>query len=153
MRVALACDHGGLPLKRAVKEALAAVPCEVIDLGTDSPESVDYPDFAHHAVELLLNDECDRIVLICGTGIGMSVCANRFRGVRGALCSEPYTARMSRMHNDANCLILGGRVIGPGIAAEIVDVWMRTPFEGGRHAARLAKIDGLPEKSKDPSNR
>ena len=143
MRVAVACDHGGYALKQTVKGALAASDAEVIDLGTDSSESVDYPDFAKKAIDLLLTNGCDRIILLCGTGIGMSICANRIPGVRGALCHDTYTARMSRLHNDANCLILGGRVIGPGLAGEIVEVWLTAPFEGGRHTDRLAKIEEM----------
>jgi ribose 5-phosphate isomerase B len=143
MRVAVACDHGGYALKQTVKGALAESDAEVIDLGTDSSESVDYPDFAKKAIDLLLTNGCDRIMLLCGTGIGMSICANRIPGVRGALCHDTYTARMSRLHNDANCLILGGRVIGPGLAGEIVKVWLKTPFEGGRHTDRLAKIEEM----------
>ena len=143
MRVAVACDHGGYALKQTVKGALAESDIEVIDLGTDSAESVDYPDFAKKAIDLLLMNGCDRIMLLCGTGIGMSICANRIPGVRGALCHDTYTARMSRLHNDANCLILGGRVIGPGLAGEIVKVWLKTPFEGGRHTDRLAKIEEM----------
>jgi ribose 5-phosphate isomerase B len=143
MRVAVACDHGGYALKQTVKGALAESDAEVIDLGTDSSESVDYPDFAKKAIDLLLTHGCDRIMLLCGTGIGMSICANRIPGVRGALCHDTYTARMSRLHNDANCLILGGRVIGPGLAGEIVKVWLKTPFEGGRHTKRLAKIEEM----------
>jgi ribose 5-phosphate isomerase B len=143
MRVAVACDHGGYALKQTVKGAVAASDAEVIDLGTDSSESVDYPDFAKKAIDLLLTNGCDRIILLCGTGIGMSICANRIPGVRGALCHDTYTARMSRLHNDANCLILGGRVIGPGLAGEIVEVWLTAPFEGGRHTDRLAKIEEM----------
>ena len=143
MRVAVACDHGGYALKQTVKGALAESDAEVIDLGTGSAESVDYPDFAKKAIDLLLTNGCDRIMLLCGTGIGMSICANRIPGVRGALCHDTYTARMSRLHNDANCLILGGRVIGPGLAGEIVKVWLKTPFEGGRHTDRLAKIEEM----------
>jgi ribose 5-phosphate isomerase B len=149
VRVAVACDHGGYPLKQAVKDALIAAGAEVTDLGSEGTNSVDYPDFAHKAVTLLLEKSCERLVLICGTGIGMSIFANRIKGVRGALCHDSYSARMSRLHNDSNCLILGGRVTGPGLAAEIVEVWMKTAFEGGRHAARLAKIEELSEKIKD----
>ena len=148
MRVAVACDHGGYTLKLTVKGALAESDAEVIDLGTDSAESVDYPDFAKKAIDLLLTNGCDRIMLLCGTGIGMSICANRIPGVRGALCHDTYTARMSRLHNDANCLILGGRVIGPGLAGEIVKVWLKAPFEGGRHIDRLAKIEEMSGKIK-----
>ena len=136
-------------MKQTVKEALSAAGADIIDLGTEGPESVDYPDFAYKAVKSLLDGSCERVVLICGTGIGMSIFANRIPGVRGALCQDSYTARMSRLHNDSNCLILGGRVTGPGIASEIIDVWVKTPFEGGRHAARLAKIEELSKKIKD----
>ena len=146
MKIAVACDHGGYLLKDLVKETLASGGCEVSDLGVDEEVSVDYPDFAFHAIGQLKQKKCDRIVLICGTGIGMSICANRVPGVRGTLCHDSYTARMSRLHNDSNCLIIGGRVIGPEVAREIVEVWLKTPFEGGRHQARLDKIDKLATK-------
>jgi ribose 5-phosphate isomerase B len=153
MRVAVACDHGGYPLKLLVKETLTAYHAEVIDLGSDSFQSVDYPDYASRAIELFLQGGCDRIVLICGTGIGMSICANRFPGIRAALCSDSFTARMSRQHNDANCLVLGARVIGPGLAEEIVKIWFTTDFEGGRHEQRLVKIEELTKKVKGSSKR
>jgi ribose 5-phosphate isomerase B len=153
MRVAVACDHGGYSLKSVVKKELAASDAEVIDLGTDNEQSVDYPDYAAKAIELFLSGGCDRIVLICGTGIGMSICANRVPEIRGALCSDTFTARMSRMHNDANCLILGARVIGSGLAGEIVKAWLSTEFEGGRHAQRLTKIDELTKIIKGSSKR
>lgn len=108
MKIGVACDHGGLALKEPVKETLAGHGCEVLDLGTDSELSVDYPDYAFRAIEAFLRGECDRIVLICGTGLGMSILANRIPGIRGTLCHDAYTARMSRLHNDSNCLILGG---------------------------------------------
>lgn len=149
MRVAVACDHGGLALKGVVCEAIKASGSEVTDLGTDTEASVDYPDYACKAVDMLLKGGCDRVVLICGTGIGMSICANRIPGVRAALCHDAFTARMSRLHNDANCLVLGGRVTGPGVASDIVDVWMKTAFEGGRHASRLARIEELTTKIKE----
>jgi len=149
MKVAIACDHGGFALKRVVSDTLEALGAELTDLGTDSTSSVDYPDYANKAVNMLLAGACDRIVLICGTGIGMSIHANRCRGVRAALCHDSYTARMSRLHNDANCLILGGRVTGPGIASDIVEVWMKTPFEAGRHAVRLSRIDELTGKTNE----
>ncbi|HQI02627.1 MAG TPA: ribose 5-phosphate isomerase B [Deltaproteobacteria bacterium] len=143
MKIAVACDHGGLPLKELVKDALIKNGCEIADLGTRTGESVDYPDFAREALSMLVHGKCDRIVLLCGTGIGMSICANRIPGVRGTLCHDSYTAAMARRHNDSNCLILGGRVLGPAIAQDIVEVWLATGFEGGRHQARLDKIDGL----------
>jgi RpiB/LacA/LacB family sugar-phosphate isomerase len=143
MRIALACDHGGLFLKDIVKKALSEAGCEVIDCGTDTAASVDYADFALKALKAFKQDRCDRIVLLCGTGIGMSMCANRVRGVRGTLCHDAFTVRMARQHNDSNCLILGGRTTGPAVAEEIVKIWLATPFEGGRHQARLDKIDRL----------
>ncbi|MDX9761123.1 MAG: ribose 5-phosphate isomerase B [Desulfomonilia bacterium] len=143
MKIGIASDHGGLDLKELVKEILAGHDCGVLDLGTDTPESVDYPDYAEKALSALACGECDRIVLVCGTGIGMSICANRVPGVRGALCHDAYTARMSRLHNDSNCLILGGRVLGPAVAQDIVRMWLTTPFEGGRHQSRLDKIEKL----------
>ena len=143
MRVGIACDHGGFTLKSHVVEVLAENGCEVIDMGTDSFESVDYPDFAIKALESLAKGECDRIVLMCGTGIGMSMCANRVKGVRGGLCHDSYTARMSRLHNNSNCLILGGRTTGPAVAREIVQIWLNTPFEGGRHQRRLDKLEKI----------
>ncbi|MCD6571574.1 MAG: ribose 5-phosphate isomerase B [Deltaproteobacteria bacterium] len=146
MKIGIACDHGGFALKDFVKETLEDKGCEVVDLGTDSFASVDYPDFALKALRMLMRGECDRIILMCGTGIGMSMCANRIPGVRGSLCSDPYTAKMSRLHNDSNCLIMGGRVIGEAIAKEIVDAWLSTPFEGGRHKGRLEKIELIPSK-------
>lgn len=141
MRVAIASDHGGWALKGRLLEVMASLPgIEVTDLGTDGPESVDYPDYALPAAEGVAAGRFDRGILICGTGIGMAIAANKVRGVRAALCSDPLTARLSREHNDANVLCLGGRIIGPEMAAEIVRVWLTTPFAGDRHSRRLAKI-------------
>lgn len=111
------------------------------DLGTNSSASVDYPDFGQLVAEQIVSGKCKRAILICGTGIGMSITANRYMGVRAALCNDGYTARMSRLHNDSNVLVIGGRVVGPAMAEEIVSVWLDTAFEGGRHAKRLDKID------------
>lgn len=141
MKIGLACDHGGYSLKDSVKEAIARSGHEVVDLGTHSTDSVDYPDYAGKAIRLLKTGGCERIVLICGTGIGMSICANRVKGIRGTLCHDAFTARMARQHNDSNCLVLGARVIGSGVAQDIVEVWLTTTFEGGRHQSRLNKID------------
>ncbi|MBN2297065.1 MAG: ribose 5-phosphate isomerase B [Deltaproteobacteria bacterium] len=143
MKIGIACDHGGYPIKDIVKEAVSLCGHEVMDLGTNSTGSVDYPEYAKKALDAFSKGQCDRIVLICGTGIGMSICANRVAGIRGTLCHDAYTARMSRQHNDSNCLVLGGRVIGPAVAGDIVEVWLKTPFEGGRHQDRLNKIDAL----------
>ncbi len=116
---------------------------EVLDFGTFSEDSVDYPDFAIKAIKALLRGEVDRAILMCGTGIGMSIVANRFPGIRAALCHDVYTARMSRLHNDANVLVMGGRVLSPEVAQEMVKVWLTEPFEGGRHERRLRKIEDI----------
>lgn len=145
MKIGVACDHGGYLLKDLVKKVIVQCGHEALDLGTHDEDSVDYPDYAGKALALLKSGGCDRIVLICGTGIGMSICANRIKGIRGTLCHDAFTARMSRQHNDSNCLILGARVVGPGVAKDIVEVWLTTSFEGGRHQARLNKIDELTE--------
>ena len=143
MKIGGACDHGGYSIKDVVKEVISRCGHEVMDLGTDSEESVDYPEYAKKGIDALLKGGCERIVLICGTGIGMSICANRVSGIRGTLCHDAYTARMSRQHNDSNCLVLGGRVTGPAVAGDIVEVWLKTSFEGGRHQNRLNRIDEL----------
>jgi len=141
MRVAIACDHGGITLKETVKKALREAKCEIIDLGTDSTESVDYPDYAAKAIQALKDGACERIILVCGTGIGMSIAANRVFGIRATLCHDAYTVRMSREQYDSNCLVMGARVIGPGVAEEMIKIWLETPFAGGRHHGRLEKIE------------
>lgn len=141
MRVAIACDHGGISLKETVKKVLREAHCEIIDLGTDSTESVDYPDYAAKAVQAFKDGSCDRIILLCGTGIGMSISANRFSGIRATLCHDAYTTRMSREHNDSNCLVIGARTTGVGVAEDMVKIWLETPFAGGRHLNRLEKIE------------
>jgi len=140
-RIALASDHAGFQLKELVKSHLDSRGLQSVDLGTDSEESVDYPNFAHKLAESLIKGEADLGVLVCGTGLGMSMAANRHPGIRAALCHDHFTASASRRHNDANVLVMGGRVIGPDLAKEIVDTWLDTPFEGGRHLARLERID------------
>ena len=137
MKVAIGCDHGGFDLKEIVKSVLKDLDHEVDDQGCDSSESVDYPNFAHAVSTLVKEGTCDRGILVCGTGVGMSMAANRIPGIRAALCNEVFTARMSREHNDANILCIGARVIGPGLAAEIVLTWMTTDFAGGRHQRRI----------------
>ncbi|OGQ94673.1 MAG: ribose 5-phosphate isomerase B [Deltaproteobacteria bacterium RIFOXYD12_FULL_57_12] len=137
MKIAIGCDHGGLGLKAAVSALLATLGHEVVNHGCDSPDSVDYPGFAQSVCEAVLAGRCARGILICGTGIGMSMAANRFKGIRAALCHELFTARMSREHNNANVLCLGARVIGPGLAEEMVRVWMTTEFAAGRHQRRI----------------
>jgi ribose 5-phosphate isomerase B len=141
MRWILANDHAGLALRGPVLDALESLGHEVIDLGTSTPESVDYPDFAHALAARIAAGEGDRGVLICGSGVGVSIAANRHRGVRAALCSEPVSATLSRAHNDANVLCLGARMTGPGMADAIVRAFALGPYEGGRHQRRVEKIE------------
>ncbi len=137
MKVALGCDHGGFALKEQIVDLLRQLGHEVVDFGTMNGESVDYPEIAAAVCEPVAAGECQRGVLICGTGIGISMAANRNSAIRAALCTESFSARMSREHNDANVLCLGGRTVGPGLAEDIVRVWMVTEFEGGRHLRRI----------------
>lgn len=128
-------------MKRHVLDILEKNGYVAEDLGTNSTDSVDYPDYGHIVAERISGGLNSRAILICGTGIGMSITANRHQGVRAALCNDIYSARMSRLHNDSNVLVVGGRVVGPALAEEIVLTWLKTDFEGGRHARRLQKID------------
>lgn len=137
MKIAIGCDHGGYDLKNLIVKKLGDDGVEVVDMGTYSEESVDYPDFSNKVCQCVLSGECERGILICGTGIGMSIAANRYREIRAALCHEAFTARMSREHNNANILCLGARVIGTEVALDIVRVWTGTEFAGGRHQRRL----------------
>jgi len=142
--IVIGCDHAGYDLKREIMRLLEGMSVTCTDMGCESREtSVHYPIYARKVVETLLSRPGSRGVLICGTGLGMSMMANRFSGIRAALCHDSYSAKMSRMHNDANLLVMGGRVIGPGLAREIVRVWLSTPFEGGRHQERLDLIEKL----------
>ncbi len=146
MRIALGCDHGGFELKEYVKGYLEnRGDVEVLDLGTYSTESVDYPEYAARVAHAILKGEADRGILMCGTGIGISISANKFKGIRAALCHDGYTARMSRLHNDANVLAMGGRTTGKEVATDMVRIWLETPFEGGRHQRRLDKIRQIEE--------
>lgn len=147
MRIALGSDHAGFQLKEDLRAYLAGQKIDVLDLGTHSEDSVDYPDLAVKVAEKVARGEVERGLLICGTGIGMSIVANRFAGVRAALCHDLYTARVSREHNNANILALGGRLIGKGLAREILKVWLETEFQGGRHERRLDKIAALEAKA------
>ena len=140
--IALASDHGGLALKRHVMEYLDAHGLAYKDFGCYTPESCDYPDFARPAAQAVASGECDRGILVCTTGIGISMVANKVRGVRCALCSEPFSAEMARRHNNANMLAMGGGMIGSNMADRIMDVFLNTEFEGGRHQRRVDKIDG-----------
>ncbi|MBO8143107.1 MAG: ribose 5-phosphate isomerase B [Thermodesulfobacterium sp.] len=145
-KIVIASDHAGFYLKEKVKEFLQKENHKVIDVGCFSAESVDYPEYGAKAIEKILNKEAEYGILICGTGIGMSIVANRFPGIRAALCHEPFSAKMSRLHNNANVLVLGGRIIGEGIALEIVKTFFETPFEGGRHERRINLIEDITKK-------
>lgn len=138
MRIAIGCDHGGFAVKAEVVELLKSLGHEVTDYGCDSGQSVNYPDYAKMVCTDVEKGSVDRGILICGTGIGMSMAANRFESIRAALCHELFTAAMSREHNDANVLCLGARVVGPGLILEIVRTWVNTEFAGGRHQTRIA---------------
>jgi ribose 5-phosphate isomerase B len=137
VKISVGCDHGGIELKNIIIPFLTNLDCQVIDCGCKDSESVDYPDYAQKVCDSIKQGDVARGILICGTGIGMSMAANRYPEIRAALCHELFTARMSREHNDSNVLCLGARVIGPGLAAEIVRVWVETEFAGGRHLNRI----------------
>ncbi|BDG49118.1 ribose 5-phosphate isomerase B [Parageobacillus sp. KH3-4] len=140
MKVAIASDHAGIRIREEIKKLMDELGIEYIDLGCDCETSVDYPDYAIPVAEKVANGEVDRGILICGTGIGMTIAANKVKGVRCALCHDVYSAKVTRQHNDSNVLAMGERVIGPGLAREIAEVWLTTKFEGGRHARRVEKI-------------
>lgn len=139
--IAVASDHAGVDLKRALCEVILASGREVRDLGPADTTSVDYPDFAHRVADAVVSGEAAMGVLICGTGIGMSLSANRHPGVRAALCHDAFTAEMARRHNNANVLCVGARVTGLGVAEQIVQIFLDTPFAGGRHQRRVERIE------------
>jgi len=141
MKIALGCDHAGFSLKEAVKRHLQENDVYVYDFGTFDENSIDYPDIAFTVSNSVLEGEFDRGIFICGTGVGGAMVANKIPGIRAALCENTYTARMSREHNNANVLCMGSRVTGSGLALEIVDTFLKTPFQGGRHQQRVAKIE------------
>ena len=142
-QIGLACDHGGFELKEELKAFLKSVGIEPVDMGTFNEDSVDYPDFGVLVAEKISKGQLEKGILICGTGIGMSIVANKFRGVRAALVNDLYSSRFSREHTDANVLVMGGRIVGKELAKEIVRIWLETPFAGGRHQKRLEKIQTL----------
>jgi ribose 5-phosphate isomerase B len=139
-RIAVGCDHGGWDLKEHITHLLTKWDYEWVNMGTDSPESVDYPDYGRCVVEAIIQGQVERGILICGTGIGMSIVANKYPGIRAALCHDEFTARMSREHNNANVLVLGGRVLDRRAVSDILQIWLKTEFAGGRHCRRLDKI-------------
>lgn len=146
MQIAIGADHAGYELKQQIARYLLAQGHQVQDLGTHGPQSVDYPDYALQVARAVVAGEAERGILICGTGIGMSIAANKVRGARAAVCTDCYMARMARQHNDARILCLGGRVLGLGSALDVVEVFLRTDFVGGRHAQRVDKIGALERK-------
>lgn len=143
--IALGADHGGFSLKEAVKQYLTEKGYTCQDFGTFSEHSVDYPDMAKAPCEAVLSGKCEKAILFCGTGVGISISANKIKGIRACCCSDAFSAKYTRLHNDANVLCLGGRVIGVGTACELADLFLTTPFEGGRHTARIEKISALEE--------
>jgi ribose 5-phosphate isomerase B len=141
--IALGSDHAGVQLKASIAEQLRSKGIDVKDYGTYDESSCDYPDYAQKVGEAVVNGEAERGILICGTGVGISIAANKVPGVRAALCGDTFTARLSREHNNSNVLCLGARVVGAGLAGDIVDAWLDGQFEGGRHQRRLDKITDL----------
>lgn len=145
--IALGCDHGGFALMQAVKKHLDEQGLEYKDYGTFSEASCDYPDYAEPAARSVASGECEKGILICGTGIGISIAANKIPGIRAALCSDCFSAEATRRHNNANMLAMGARVLGEGLALKIVDIFLSTPFDGGRHQRRIEKITALEEQA------
>ncbi|MFZ3051942.1 MAG: ribose 5-phosphate isomerase B [Sulfuricurvum sp.] len=143
MKFYIATDHAGIELKNFTVELLRQKGHEVIDLGPFDKERVDYPDYAVKVCESVLSDTVSQGILICGSGIGMSMAANRFHGIRAALCHDAYTAKVARGHNDANVLCFGERIVGQGVAESILDAWIAGTFEGGRHCGRVDKIEAI----------
>ena len=144
--IALGADHAGWPLKEVVKSWLTGQGNEVLDFGTHTADSVDYPDYATVVADAVSDGTAERGILVCGTGIGMTIAANKVPGVRAAPCADAYTARMAREHNDTNVLALGARITGPEEAIEIVRVWLETAFAGDRHARRIEKVAAIKRK-------
>ncbi len=140
MKIAIGADHGGFELKQQLVDLVETLGHQIVDVGCHSKESVDYPRFAEAVCEKIIESQADAGILVCGTGIGMAIAANRHKKIRAAICHDDYTARMSREHNNANVLCLGARVIGHGVAEEIVKIWLKTDFSGGRHQQRIAQF-------------
>ena len=141
--IAIACDHGGYELKQKILAHLRQRGLEYRDFGCDSTASVDYPVYGKAVAHAVASGECEKGIVICSTGIGISISANKVKGIRAALCGDCYSAEMTRRHNDANILAMGARVLGPGLALKIVDTFLNTEFEGGRHARRIALISDI----------
>jgi ribose 5-phosphate isomerase B len=140
MKIVMAADHGGYQLKESIKKNLFQAGRNILDVGCDSNDSVDYPDYAEKAISSMLTGDCQRGILICGTGIGMSIVANRHRSIRAAVCFDIHTAKLSREHNNSNILCLGARVLDMDYAMQMVTIWLETEFSGGRHQKRIEKF-------------
>lgn len=143
MKIAMGSDHAGFDLRRRIRDVLRDEGHEVVDLGTDTPESTDYPIYGARVGQMVADGECERGIVICGSGVGISIAASRIKGIRCVLCSEPYTARMSRRHNNANVLALGANVVAGELALMIVAEWLSAEFEGGRHQRRVGLLDDI----------
>ena len=148
MKVAIASDHGGINIREEIKSLMDEMGIQYEDFGCDCKTSVDYPDYALPVAEKVAAGEFDRGILVCGTGIGMSIAANKVKGIRCALVHDVYSAKLTRQHNDTNMIAMGERVIGPGLAREIAQAWLSEEFEGGRHANRIGKIADYENKNK-----
>jgi ribose 5-phosphate isomerase B len=145
MKIAVACDHGGYRLKNVLMKEMVNQGYEVIDFGTYNEESCDYPDFASKAAKAVASKECDKGVVVCGTGIGVSITCNKVKGIRCALVHDVFSAKATRAHNDTNMLAMGQRVVGEGLAIEILNAWLHSDYEGGRHDLRIKKMMDLEE--------
>ena len=141
--IAIGCDHGGFALKQEVMRHLDELGLAYVDYGTHSTASVDYPDMAVPACKAVVKGESDKALLFCGTGVGISMAANKIKGIRACCCSDSFSCEYTRRHNDANALCMGGRVVGPGLACQLVDIFLNTEFEGGRHQRRIDKLTAL----------
>lgn len=146
MKIAIGCDHGGIVLKPAILDVLKSKHIEVMDFGTFSEESVDYPDFALMVAEAVSSGEAEKGILLCGTGIGISIAANKVKGIRAAVVTNEFCAEVCKEHNNANIIALGGRVITPVLAAKLVDIWLSSEFAGARHQRRIDKISAIEDK-------
>ncbi len=146
MKIAIGCDHGGIVLKPVVEEVLNKNGIEIIDFGCYDEKSVDYPDYALKVAEAVSQGKADKGIILCGTGIGISIAANKVKGIRAAVCHDLFTAQMCAQHNNANILSMGGRVVDKDLAAKMVQIWLDTPFEGGRHVGRVDKITAIESK-------
>ena len=144
--IAIGCDHAGVEMKKAIIEALSEKGFEFKDLGTDG-EPCDYPDMAEKLCGVVLSGECEKGILICGTGIGMSIAANKIKGIRAALCADSFSTKYTRLHNDANVMCMGARTLGQGLACELAEIFLTTEFEGGRHQRRIDLISAIEAKN------